>query len=76
MAASLWHGQKETSIQYVEQSVAPGQEKPVSDVLDALKENGVSRKNAVKAVYHAVSRGTVILKSGEYDNGVLAKAGV
>lgn len=75
MSDSLWSGQKTAASAFVKQALSSGQEVSLDSVLEGLKATGVSRKNALKAVYSEVQSGGAILASGDWSDGRLKKGG-
>ncbi len=75
MPDSRWHGQKTEASAFVKQALSSGQEVSIESVVDGLKATGVSRKNALKAVYGEVQAGSAILSSGDWNDGTIKKGG-
>lgn len=60
MAESRWYGQKAAASTFVRQAVATGQQE-LGAIVEGLQSQGVSSKNAYKAIYSEVLNGTVVL---------------
>lgn len=74
-AESRWYTQKPAAAQYLRETLADGQEKPLSVLVDGLQETvGVSSKNALKAIGIEVSNGTAVL-NGSWKDGSVRKGG-
>lgn len=68
MAASKWSGQKASASTWIKSALAGGQEKTVDELVDGLKSQGVSNKNALKALYAETTAGTVTM-TGTWTDG-------
>jgi len=75
MAASKWHTQKAGASSKIVGLLADGQEKHVDAIVSVLKEQGIGRKNALKAIYAEVAAGKVVLSAGSWSDGSFKKAG-
>lgn len=75
MPDSRWSGQKSEASAYVKSALADGQEKTIEALTDGLKALGVSRKNALKAIYSEVQDGGAVLASGDWNDGRIKKGG-
>jgi Asp-tRNA(Asn)/Glu-tRNA(Gln) amidotransferase B subunit len=75
MAESKWYTQKAAASTFVRQAVATGQQE-LGAVVEGLQSQGVSSKNALKAIYAEVLAGTVSM-SGKWsdEKSILTKAG-
>lgn len=67
MAESRWYGQKAAASTFVRQAVATGP-KDVETLVAGLQEQGVSGKNALKAIYAEVLAGTLVMNGEWSDN--------
>jgi len=75
MAASKWHTQKASASTKINGLLADGQEKHVDAIVNLLKEQGIGRKNALKAIYAEVAAGKAVLSVGTWSDGSFKKAG-
>jgi hypothetical protein len=68
MADSLWYSQKPLAKAWIIETLADGQEKSLDTLVDGLKAQGLTRKNALKALGNEVANGTVTM-SGDWSEG-------
>lgn len=67
-AVSKWSGQKPAASAWIKKALADGAEKTVTELVDGLKAQGVSSKNALKALYAETAAGTVTM-TGTWSDG-------
>ena len=69
---SKWFTQKVAASTFVKSALADGQEKSLEAVIDGLKAQGITGKNALKAIYAEVAAGSATL-TGDWETGKVKK---
>lgn len=72
MAESKWFTQKTAASAFVKSALAGGQEKSIQEVTEGLNAQGVTTKNALKAIYAEVAAGSAVLV-GDWSDGKVRK---
>lgn len=74
MADSKWSKQKPAAKSRIIALLADGQEKKIDILVEDLIGTGLTRKNALKALYNEVFAGTVAM-TGTWSDGAFKKVG-